>query len=233
MGVMTDHEILATGKGAHAFRFNPPGATESRLDIPRQLHMVWIGSRIPDRYLANVLAFAEHNPTWTVNLWADIVVGVPGLPGGVYLRDALQMFGHMRNRDLFVQERNIAAKVDLLRYEIIYFEGGVYLDADTESLGPGSLALMGKAFLAVSGDPWFNTGNAQFGFAQGSEFLDYVIDCARDSRVRHLYGDGNIPGRTGPTFLTTCALSFDDWRIIHPSGRELLALVHHRGDKNW
>jgi mannosyltransferase OCH1-like enzyme len=216
---VTDHEILLTGKGAHPFRFAPPPGPELELEIPRTLHMVWIGSPIPAKYLVNVQAFAEHNPTWTVKLWGD--ANRPNASDG------------MQNRDLYEVETNVAAKVDLLRYEIIHQEGGVYLDADTLSLGPGSLERMTHAFLTVSGPPWFNTGNAQFGFAAGSEFLAYVIRNARDPRVRAFRGDDNIPARTGPTLLTTCALSFGDMRIVHPNGRELLAKVHHCADKNW
>jgi mannosyltransferase OCH1-like enzyme len=136
----------------------------------------------------------------------------------------------MHNRDLFDAEPNIAAKVDLLRYEIVHHYGGVYLDADTRSLGPGSLERMTHAFVTVSGPPWYNTGNAQFGFAKGSEFLDYVIGNARDSRVR---ARPCLTERTGPTFLTTCVLSFGDMRIVHPNGRGLLEKVHHLAEKNW
>src|SRR5215471_3326850 len=211
---MNDHEILMTGKGALPFRFDPPKKPEVSLDIPQVLHMVWINGRIPPKYQANVDAFREHNPDWEVYLWGDENVG--RLP--------------MANRDLLAQETNVAAKVDLIRYEIVYQHGGVYLDADTLSLGPGSLARMTQAFLTVSGPPWYNTGNAQFGFARRSNFLWYVIENLRDSRVRALH---DIPSRTGPTFLTTCALSFGDMRIVHTHGSEILRLVNHLGDKNW
>jgi mannosyltransferase OCH1-like enzyme len=214
---MNDHEILLTGRGALSFRFDPPRVLESTLTIPRTLHMVWIGeTRIPYRYEANVRDFAEHNPEWDVRLWENA--------------DVAPVVADMRNRDLFEAETNIAAKVDLLRYELVYQHGGVYLDADTLSLGPGSLERMSHAFLTVSGPPWYNTGNAQFGFAKGSEFLEYVIEHLRDSRVRARW---EIPERTGPTYLTTCALSFNDWRIVHPNGAELLSKVRHLAEKNW
>lgn len=239
---MTDHEILLTGLGAHTFRFPLPATLESELAIPRKLHMVWIGSVIPERYLANVRDFALHNPGWAVTLWVDNPVDVEAhefwalneRPINLTVKDVHHyVVEYMHNRDLFLAETNVAAKVDLLRYEIVNYEGGVYLDADTLSLGPGSLSRMTHSFLTVSGPPYYNTGNAQFGFAAGSEFLGYVIANARDPRARAFRGDGCIPDRTGPTFLTTCALSFGDMRIIHPNGRELLALVRHLADKNW
>ncbi|HYU82969.1 MAG TPA: glycosyltransferase, partial [Candidatus Polarisedimenticolia bacterium] len=227
-GVLVDDDLtlLGTGRGALPFRFEAPreggsyGALallgETRLEIPRVLHVVWIGRPMPAKYRKNVVDFAEHNPLWTVKLCDD--------------RAACSVVERMKNRDLFRAEVNVAAKVDLLRYELVYQEGGVYLDADTLSLGPGSLARMTHAFVTVSGPPFWNTGNAQFGFARGSEFLAYVIENARDPRVRARV---EIPDRTGPTFFTTCVLSFGDLRIVHPNGRALLEGVQHLGDKNW
>jgi hypothetical protein len=212
---MNDHEILLTGKGALPFRF-ASWMLERHLEIPRNLHMIWIDTPLPDKYCKNVRDFAAHNPGWRVKLWGDKTIG--------------PIVQRMRNRDLFEAETNVAARVDLLRYELIYQEGGVYLDADTLSLGEGSLSRMTSAFVTVSGPPWWNTGNAQFGFARGSEFLDYVISNARDPRVRAC---SDIPERTGPTFLTTCVLSFGDMRIVHPNGRLLLAKIQHLAEKNW
>ncbi len=227
---MTDHELLLTGLGALPFRFDDPQGGEDDLAIPPRVHFVWIGSTVPAKYLENVFEFERHNPGWQVNLWVDRLVQLHGLR---FAHDVGPVLARMRNRDLFAAETSMAAKADLLRYELIYQQGGVYLDIDTLSLGPGSLNLMTHAFLTVSGPPWFNTNNAQFGFAKGSEFLAYVIEHARDPRVRAFGGDGCIPKRTGPTFFTTCALSFGDTRIIHPSGHDLIAKIHHLGEKNW
>ncbi len=213
---MNDHEMLLTGRGALPFRFAPPPAVESTLEIPRVLHMVWLGPRVPDKYLRFFWDFQGHNPEWEVKLWTD--------------DNVLPVIENMRNRNLFFAETNVAARVDLLRYELIYQHGGVYLDADTKSLAPNSLERMTHAFVTVSGPPWFNNGNAQFGFAKGSEFLAYVIRCAGDPRVRML---SEIPSRTGPTMFTTCVLSFGDMRIVHPDGRYLLERVHHLAEKNW
>jgi len=207
---MTDHDILRTGKGALGFRFDAPAGLEGRLNIPRKLHFIWIGSQVPAKYDRSVEDFQRHNPDWDVMLWLDSTT--------------------MTNADLYEAERNMAAKADLLRYEIIHQCGGVYLDIDTLSLGPGSLAPLTHAFTTVSGAPWFNCSNAQFGFAAGSEFLAYVIKHARDPRVR---AQREIPARTGPTFFTTCLLSFNDWRIVAPDGAALLGKIRHLADGNW
>lgn len=224
---MSDHDILRTGKGALPFRFAPPDVHEHELHLPRELHFVWIGSEVPRKYLEYMAAFARHNVMWELLLWVDRDIELR--PMGVLTRHVSEL--RMHNADLYAHEHNMAAKADLLRYEIVHQFGGVYLDIDTLSLAPGSLDPLTHAFTTVSGDPWFNCSNAQFGFAAGSEFLAYVIRNARDPRVRAQVHD--IPARTGPTFFTTCLLSFDDWRIVAPDGAKLLANIRHLADGNW
>src|SRR5258708_37930704 len=103
----------------------------------------------------------------------------------------------------------MAARADILRYEIVHEHGGIYLDVDHISHEP-LMSDMQRSFVQVSGEPWCNTTNSDFGFAAGSEFLNYVIENLRDERVRK---QTEIPSRTGPTFFTTCVVSFGDKRF--------------------
>jgi mannosyltransferase OCH1-like enzyme len=203
-------------RGALPFRFDPPdGLHELDLNVPRLLHFIWIGSPVPEKYRQNVEAFRVHNPDWMVRVWTDERVRELDL----------------RNRDLFDAETNMGAKADILRYELVHQFGGVYLDIDMRSHGPGSIHPdMQRAWLTVSGEPWNNTNNAHFGFAKGSRFLAYVLERLREPRVRERL---SIPDRTGPTFFTTCVVSFGDFRFIHPDGRELLKGLTHDADANW
>ena len=41
-----------------------------------------------------------------------------------------------KNKEIYDSERNYGAKVDILRYEIIYNKGGIYIDADSIALKP-------------------------------------------------------------------------------------------------
>ncbi len=200
-------------RGCLPFRFAPSCfAPESCVAVPPMVHFVWIGSALPAKYRATIAQIAEDNPSHSCVTWS-----APPF--------------ELQNQDLYDAETNLGAKADILRYELVHRYGGIYLDVDHISHGPGSLhSDMCRPFVQVSGEPWCNTTNSDFGFAAGSEFLRYVIYNLRDPRVR---AQREIPARTGPTFFTTCVVSFGDPRIVHPNGRALLRLLEHTGDHNW
>lgn len=230
----TNDTIVDLNRGCLPFRFH--NGRESNLKIPKRVHFIWIGSDIPEKYVLNILRIREHNPEYEFNLWMDrafdhaehaFAIHLANFQTVVQIRD----LPLIRNFDLYSEETNLGARADILRYEIVYRFGGVYLDVDHESLGPGSLHPdMQYAFVQASGEPWCNTTNSDFGFAAGSDFMAYVIESLRDPRVRK---QPEIPARTGPTFFTTCVVSFGDERIVHPNGAELLKLLRHTGDHNW
>lgn len=208
----TADTVVDLNKGCLPFRFAPPAHHERNLVVPKCLHFIWIGSPLPQKYADNIAKIREHNPDYETYTW-------------------MGPMPRMRNRDLFENETNLGARADILRYEIVHRWGGIYLDVDHISECPNSLHPdMRRAFVQASGEPWCNTTNSDFGFAAGSEFLEYVMKNLRDPRVRSMR---EIPDRTGPTFFTTCVVSFGDKRLVHPNGAALLSKLQHTGDHNW
>ena len=50
---------------------------------------------------------------------------------GIHIGDEERIKGlEMQNRDIYEKETDYACKADILRYEILYQYGGVYIDAD-------------------------------------------------------------------------------------------------------
>lgn len=89
------------------------------------VHFIWLGSRLPNKYLRNINSFKKHG--YKVKLWTEP------------LKD-------MVNKDLFDRATTYALKADILRLEILYQEGGLYCDVDARMLKkidlPSSLVLM-------------------------------------------------------------------------------------------
>lgn len=89
--------------------------------IPRTLHVIWVGdeSKRPDNCIAT---WREHNPGWTVRVW-----GNEELAGYGWINAA-----HMRA----MAQRELNGVADLMRWEILYQEGGFVVDADSICLRP-------------------------------------------------------------------------------------------------
>lgn len=90
--------------------------------IPRRLHRIWVGSRLPDEFAGYWRTWRSLHPTWELIEWDDERLDV--LP--------------MVNRHLYVAADEYAPnnvgqfKADVARYEILWHYGGVYVDADLE-----------------------------------------------------------------------------------------------------
>lgn len=97
-----------------------PNQSLDHKGIPKIIHQVWIGSKVPDRYKEMMKSWQELHPDWTYILWTDDMI------------DAFPM----ENRHLFDQVPNYSSKVDIWTFEILYRYGGLYVDTDFEALLP-------------------------------------------------------------------------------------------------
>ncbi len=95
--------------------------------IPRVVHHIWLGSKLPSNLARLRETFKKNHPNWSHWLWTD--------------RDIDKL--EMTNRDLYEQAHEFTRpdglyqfKADVARWEILHRFGGVYIDTDTTSLKP-------------------------------------------------------------------------------------------------
>lgn len=170
-----------------------PGSAPGGAAIPQIVHRLWLGDPEPEwsRRLANTWS----RPGWEIRLWTD--ANVPSL-------------FPLRNQAIFDAAEEIAPnhvgqlRADVLRYELLWRFGGVWVDADLESLRPlGSLLEGVECFAAREDEHWI--GNTILGAVPGHPFLGALIE--------HLPANveanrGAKPNRlTGPQYLTRI------WRV--------------------
>lgn len=86
--------------------------------IPKFIHLIWLGSPLPERCKAIVSSWEKYHPDWTVKVWTDA--------------DAASF--RLTNQIAFDRAQNYGEKSDILRYEILYRIGGLYVDTDFECL---------------------------------------------------------------------------------------------------
>jgi mannosyltransferase OCH1-like enzyme len=104
------------------------------LRIPKKLHFIWLGSNaFPVSSIANVDSWAKLHPDWEIYLWADWRRIPP------HARMQLRLvhdFSFAKLKECYEKTNNLGEKADILRYEILYREGGVYVDHDVKCLKP-------------------------------------------------------------------------------------------------
>lgn len=89
--------------------------------IPKIIHQLWIGdqSKRPQRLMDT---WREMNPTWEYILWTEEEIARRGIT--FECQDKIN--------DIF----EINGKADIMRWEILYQMGGIFLDADSISIAP-------------------------------------------------------------------------------------------------
>jgi len=96
--------------------------------VPKVLHFIWIGPKpFPRESVENVRSWIAHNPDWTMKFWTD---RDRPLPHKDMEKCMIQDLKFYKLFDCYSKSDNYGEKSDVLRYEILYQEGGVYVDHD-------------------------------------------------------------------------------------------------------
>lgn len=147
--------------------------------LPKVFHQIWLGDKpLPDHFKRWADAWVSMNPGWRMEWWTD------------------ERMPPLINKSEFEQAEKMAAKSDILRYELLAQFGGIYLDSDMQPLRPIGELLGGVN--AFYGDERPDTPcNAIIGSVAGDPFYKAVVAALPES----WRGAGDIVDKTGPRFL--------------------------------
>jgi inositol phosphorylceramide mannosyltransferase catalytic subunit len=89
--------------------------------IPKIMHQIWIGpKKIPHKWINTFKKdFRKKFPGWKHYLWTD--------------KNVKKL--KLKNQKAYDSEKTYNGKSDILRYELLYKFGGIYIDADSSWLG--------------------------------------------------------------------------------------------------
>lgn len=110
------------------FRFTVSQSTK----IPKVVHFIWLGPKpFPPKSVENVRNWIAKNPDWTFKFWTDRDRPQPchGMEKIILEDYPFPYLGRC-----YSLSENWGEKSDILRYEILYKEGGVYVDHDANCL---------------------------------------------------------------------------------------------------
>lgn len=102
--------------------------------IPHKIHFIWIGPKsFPRESVENVRTWMAKHPDWTFCFWTDRARPLP-CPG-MQMR-LIKDLEFLQLKECYHASDNYGEKSDVLRYEILYQEGGVYVDHDVTCFKP-------------------------------------------------------------------------------------------------
>lgn len=157
--------------------------------IPRTLFQVWVGGTpVPDQFCEWSVQWKAFHQEWGYVLITDD--NVPLLKNQAIYDNAEQIAGRYAGQ----------FRADIIRYEVLYTLGGVYVDMDCEPLRPLDPLLDGvECFVGwEETNRWLN--NAVMGSAQFHPFLGALVDGLEASVVANA---GYRPNKmSGPQYLT-------------------------------
>jgi len=159
---------------------------ETRVRIPKIIHQIWLGSDVPEAFEPLMQSWTEMHlgHGWRYKLWTDKDVAAFGLT----------------NQQFYDQTDNFGVKSDLLKWEIVYRYGGVYVDMDYECLRP--LDILHYTYDFYVGIQPLDTqlvqlGAALFGAYPGHPILKHCIDTIKDD-----WHKKGAPSKSGPVHFT-------------------------------
>lgn len=107
---------------------------QEELLIPKVIHFIWLGPNpFPQESIENISSWVENHPGWTIKFWTDRRRVLPHPTMELHL---VSTFNFEYLSDYYEDSDNYAEKSDLLRYEILNQEGGLYVDHDVKCFKP-------------------------------------------------------------------------------------------------
>lgn len=157
--------------------------------IPKIIHYCWFGGNsIPEKDKKCIESWKKYCPDYQIIEWNEKNYDLSKNP---YMEAAFK-------------EKKWGFVPDYARFDIIYNNGGFYLDTDVELIKPLEELRSNEAYMGFEGGIWINGG---IGF--GAEAGQTVIKDLRDIyETKEFYNaDGSLNLTPSPYFITECLVA--------------------------
>ena len=187
--------------------------------IPRIIHHIWIGpDPLPEDQRPWIKSWRRHHRNWEHRLWTE-----DDLPDDPIHPEILERL------------RAPVERADILRLEILFRHGGIYVDTDLECLRPLDNVLDGQDFVGVCHKPGRIT-NTAIAAAPGHPLLERAL---AEVNPMETYWTNSSSERlkevAGPLLLERLVPDYPGIRLLEPPAffpstpeeRERAVAVHH------
>lgn len=169
-------------------QFNPSVLPpQKEIIIPKIIHQIWIGGSVPPVFEKYMNSWKEKHADrgWQYILWTD---------------ETVKSLFPLHNQAFYDQSESMGVKSDLLKWEIIYRFGGVYVDTDFECLRPLDMLHYTYDFYTAYQplDTFFvQLGAALFAAYPGHPILKHCIETIKDD-----WHEKGAPKKSGPVHFS-------------------------------
>lgn len=183
--------------------------------IPPIFHSIWLGKKFPTEYEYFYESWRTHHPEWLFIFWTDNPVNYD--KGEVVVHsfeelDYVMQSGSTQftvvdtrelvfdNRVFFDETDSYGERSDILKWEVVYRYGGVYIDSDFECLAP--LDELHYRYEFYTGIQPLDTnmvqlGAALYGATPQHPILEHCVETIKDDRH-----NPQVVIKTGPIHFT-------------------------------
>lgn len=165
---------------------------QSTIKIPKIIHFIWIGNKkMPNIYINYIESWIKNHPEYTFCFWND---------------DNIPQLINQKYYDL---ADTYAMKADILRYELLYFFGGIYIDCDFLCLKNIDEIIKDlSSFSGYESDKYIAIGIMGF-IKYDIVLLNLIKKISFNLEENINYNlSKNIPELTGPIFFTDIWLKY-------------------------
>ena len=183
--------------------------------IPKKLHFIWIGdqSKMPKECIHT---WISQNPDYEYKIWDN---------------DSItdRMWKNPKQLHDMLAKKDYAGASDIMRYEILYEEGGVYIDADSYCIKPLEDWLLNCQAFACWENEFIRNNLIANGYIGGVPGADVWRLCIEEVGKKDCTEDKLQWMITGPLLLTDVFFQQRPDLTVYPS--HFFIQDHHTGFK--
>jgi len=195
--------------------------------IPKIIHQIWVGpNEIPEKSKYFIQKIKQLHPNYEYKLWIDNDINSE----------------NFLNYKFIVKTSNYAQKADIMRYEILYRYGGIYLDIDFEILQNLDNLINGS--LVVCNEDEHINKYMSIGFIASTVNNSELLNCINN--INTINWNMHVNEATGPYYFRKC-INLENANVLKTKNmypiyyteknKELILDddiygIHH-WDKNW
>jgi len=186
--------------------------------IPRIVHHIWLGpDPLPEEHGPWIETWKRHHPDWEFRMWTE-----ENLPEDPIRPEILERL------------RAPVERADILRLELVYRYGGVYLDTDLECLRPMDDVLAGEDFVGVCHKPGKIT-NTAIAAAPEHPLLKQALEQVNPMEIYWTGASERLKEVAGGLLLARLIVDFPEIKLLPPpvffpetpEERENAICIHH------